>query len=403
MKISEDLDKSSLNDISNKMDEKERMRKVAKIYLIRHCESEGNACRRTQAHVDSLVTHKGYQQNEMLRRRFKDIHIDALYSSDSYRSVMTVEPIAKERGLPIHTRILLREVTTGIWEDMAWGNIAKEYPEANEAWGSTPWDLKTPGANSFQQVSDRLIFGLRRIAEELGEDGVALAVSHSCTIKAALCTILGKPMTEVKELGHGDNTSVSLLNVDCDGNITVEFMNDASHLPPHLQRAWGGVAGADVNMAVYPCRLPEQKEELLALAEADAKERGEAFDAEDYYKEAKALLAEKPNYIAFCYLKDQLSGFVRLGRDENLPDDCGLLERMYVVPKLQGKGYCEQLFGYAAHEMRYTSKETLALSKNCTAEERRVVERFVFSDMKGHPEYLELQLFCPACSYRTLA
>ena len=52
---------------------------MAKIYLIRHCESEGNACRRTQAHVDALVTTKGYEQNEMLRRRFKGIHIDAIY------------------------------------------------------------------------------------------------------------------------------------------------------------------------------------------------------------------------------------------------------------------------------------------------------------------------------------
>lgn len=85
---------------------------MAKIYLVRHCESEGNACRRTQAHVDALVTHKGYEQCEMLRRRFEGIHIDKLYSSDSYRSIMTIDPIAKERGLTIHTRISLREVTT---------------------------------------------------------------------------------------------------------------------------------------------------------------------------------------------------------------------------------------------------------------------------------------------------
>lgn len=54
---------------------------MAKIYLVRHCESEGNACRRTQAHVDALVTHKGYEQCEMLRRRFEGIHIVKLYSS----------------------------------------------------------------------------------------------------------------------------------------------------------------------------------------------------------------------------------------------------------------------------------------------------------------------------------
>lgn len=376
---------------------------MASIYLIRHCESEGNACRRTQAHMDSLVTHKGYQQNEMLRRRFQGTVINALYSSDSYRSIATVEPIARERGLSIRSRLLLREVTTGIWEDMAWGNIAKEYPEANEAWGATPWALKTPGASSFRQVSDRLIFELRRIAGEIGENGTALAVSHSCTIKAALCTILGKPMTEVKELGHGDNTSVSLLNVGRNGDISVEFMNDASHLPPDLRRAWGGVAGADINMAVYPCRLPEQREALLLLAMADAKERGEAFDAEAYYRAAAALLEEHPNYIAFSYLRDKLCGFLRIGYDENIPRDCGLLERMYVVPELRGKGYCEQLFGYAAHEMRYAGFESLVIARACSEEEQRVVERFVFERMRGFPEYMQLELYCPQCRQRTLA
>lgn len=70
----------------------------------------------------------------MLRRRFKDIPIDAIYSSDSFRSIMTVDPIAKERNLPINIRILLREVTTGVWEDSAWGNIALEYPEDHVNW-----------------------------------------------------------------------------------------------------------------------------------------------------------------------------------------------------------------------------------------------------------------------------
>jgi len=376
---------------------------MADIYLIRHCESEGNACRRTQAHVDALVTAKGYEQNEMLRRRFADIPIDGIYSSDSYRSVMTVDPIARERNLPVHVRILLREVTTGVWEDMAWGNIAREYPAANKAWGETPWALQTPGASTFCQVSDRLIFELRRIAREVGENGTALAVSHSCSIKAALCTILNKPMTEVKELGHGDNTSVSLLHVDQDGRISVKFMNDASHLPPQLQRAWGGVAGADVNMAVYPCRLPEQKEELLRLAEANAALRGQPFNAEAYLREAEALLRRHPNYIAISYLRDSVTGFVRLGEDPMLPADTGLLDTMYIVPELAGKGYCEQLFGYAAHEMRYADLEWLVMRADGTEEEQRVMERFLFAYTKGHPQYRSLYLYCPPCPYHVLA
>lgn len=379
---------------------------MANIYLIRHCESEGNACRRTQAHVDSLVTTKGYEQNEMLRRRFKDIPIDAIYSSDSFRSIMTVDPIAKERNLPINIRILLREVTTGVWEDSAWGNIALEYPEDHENWSRRPWHMTAPGATTFQQVADRLIYRLRKIADEVGENGTALAVSHSCSIKAALCTILGKPLTDVLEFGHGDNTSVSLINVDKDGNFKVEYMNDESHLPPRLRRAWSGMAGADVNMAVYPCRLPEQKDDLLRLAEADFKERNGSdavFDAETYLGQAEKLLAEHPNYIAFSYLRNKIYGFARIGFDENLPRTCGLLERLYVMPEIQGVGYGEQLFGYVAHELRYEGKTELAMKKSCSPEEKRVSERFVFGNMKGLPEYLEIQLFSPTITCHLMA
>ena len=378
---------------------------MAKIYLIRHCESEGNACRRTQAHVDALVTTKGYEQNEMLRRRFKDVPIDALYSSDSYRSIMTVQPIAEERNLPINVRILLREVTTGIWEDGAWGNIAKDYPEDHEHWSNSPWNMTTPGASSFQQVSDRLIYGLKRIANEVG-DGTALAVSHSCSIKAALCTILGKPMTKVLEFGHGDNTSVSLLDVDRSGHITVEFMNDESHLPDRLKRAWGGMAGSDINMEVSACRLPQQSEELLRLAEADWHQRRGAdapFDAEGYLRSAEALLREKPDYIAFCYLKEKLCGFVRIGFDEDLPRRCGFLESLYMIPSMQCRDYAAQLFGYAAHEMRYEGKTSLIMRKHGSADEQQVLDRFVFHDMNGFPEYEELELFTPLSPYHILA
>lgn len=377
---------------------------MAKIYLIRHCESEGNACRRTQAHVDALVTTKGYEQCEMLRRRFIGTHIDAIYSSDSYRSIMTVDPIAKNRGLPINVRILLREVTTGIWEDGAWGNIALEYPEDYDHWSNSPWNMTAPGATTFKQVSDKLIYGMRRIAKEVG-DGTALVVSHSCSIKAALCTILGKPMTEVLELGHGDNTSVSLLDVDEDGKFTVEYMNDVSHLPPHLRRAWAGMAGSSVNMAVYACK-PEQIETLLDLEEMDFHERLGAnaeFDRSAARDAAEKLLREHPNYIALSTLNGKLTGFVRLGEDVNLPHDCGLIDRMYIVPELQGMGYCEQLFGYGAHEMRYAGLGKLAIRKACTPEEQRVVDRFVFHNMNGLAEYYELDLFTPISAFHLLA
>lgn len=376
---------------------------MAKIYLIRHCESEGNACRRTQAQVDALVTTKGYEQVAALRKRFENVPVDAVYSSDTFRSLMTAEPIAKDHNAPVRVRISLREVTTGVWEDMAWGNIALEYPEENRVWDETPWAAITPGATSFQQAADRVVHCLRRIAREVGENGSAVVVSHSCSIKSALCIMMGKPISDVKEVLHSDNTAVSLLDIDMDGNITIEYMNDASHLPAHLKRAWHGVAGADLNMAVCPVELPAQQEVLLDLAEAAALERGEAFDRAAWLEDVKTIVAKDPGYVALCFLKKEAVGFIRMGSREELGKDCRLVETMYVKPELQGKGYCEQLFGYAAWVLRYTDIFRVAVCRNCTAEEQRVADRFPFEDAEGLPEYRVLELACRPCPYPILA
>ena len=375
------------------------------IYLIRHCESEGNACRRTQAQTDALVTSKGYRQNECLRRRFKNVHIDRIYSSDSFRSIMTAEPIAKERGLPVNVRIQLREVTTGIWEDMAWGNIAHDYPEDYRDWQEHPWDNSVPGASSFRQAGERLVFALRRIADEVGEGNV-LCVSHSCTIKAGLCLVMGRPLSDVASVGHGDNTSVSLIHVDGDGNFDVEYTNDSSHLPAGLGRAWSGVAGADVNMVVERVDPQTEWAVLLELAEASFRERNGAdavFNRAAWEAEAQSILARHSNYIALCRLKGRATGFVVMDEPEDLPRGCGFVKNIYVADELQGKGYSEQLFGYAAHEFRYGGKQTLVMGLPVTKEERRMVDRFMFHPMAGFEEYTALELFVPPCPYPVLA
>ena len=137
---------------------------MAKIYLIRHCESEGNACRRTQAHVDALVTTKGYEQNEMLRRRFKgNAHRRNLLQRflpldyDGGAHGQGAKPAGENPHPPA-------EVHHQLWEDGAWGNIAAKYPRMSENWSKHPWNMTAPGATTFQQVSDRLTFGLRRIS-----------------------------------------------------------------------------------------------------------------------------------------------------------------------------------------------------------------------------------------------
>lgn len=375
---------------------------MATIYLIRHCESEGNACRRAQAYMDAPVTRMGYDQCEALRKHFENTHLDAIYASDTFRAVKTVEPMAKERGLPVRVRFMLREICTGIWEDMSWGNIAADYPEEHRIWQQRPAELITPGINSFQELSGRMICALRRIAKEIGPDGVAAVASHSCSIKAALCGIYGWPFERVLECGHGENCSHSKLHVDESGNITVEYAHQSSSMPRNLIKSWQGIPSADVNLALYPCDLSKDKESLLALAESDAAERSESFDAAAFLAEAEKVLASDPEAIGLGYLHNQAVGYVISADDEKLPEGWGLIRRMYVIPELQGKGHGDQLYGYAAHHMRYAGKTVVAVPKDITKEEKRIVDRFMFEADAQYPEYCSMALFCPKLDYPVL-
>ena len=99
---------------------------MTRIYLIRHAEAEGNLYRRVQGQYNSLVTERGLEQIKALEERFRDVPIDAVYSSDLYRTKKTASAVYLSHGLPLHTDPGLREVAMGAWEDRPWGLVGRE-------------------------------------------------------------------------------------------------------------------------------------------------------------------------------------------------------------------------------------------------------------------------------------
>ena len=95
------------------------------VYLVRHAEAEGNLYRRVHGWYNSLITDNGYRQIAALRGRFADIHIDAVYSSDLFRTMTTAKAVYLSHGLELHTDPGLREIGLGAWEDKPWGELER--------------------------------------------------------------------------------------------------------------------------------------------------------------------------------------------------------------------------------------------------------------------------------------
>ena len=94
---------------------------MTRIYLVRHAEAEGNLYRIAQGQDNSILTDRGWRQVAALERRFADIPIDAVYSSDLYRTCATASAIFRPKNLPLRKHRGLREICVGIWEQRTWG------------------------------------------------------------------------------------------------------------------------------------------------------------------------------------------------------------------------------------------------------------------------------------------
>ena len=99
------------------------------IYLIRHAEAEGNLYRRIHGWYNALITDNGFAQIKALEKRFQDIQIDAVWSSDLYRTMTTARAVYIPKNLPLNTDPGLREINLGDWEDVTWGQARHDFLE----------------------------------------------------------------------------------------------------------------------------------------------------------------------------------------------------------------------------------------------------------------------------------
>ena len=79
---------------------------MGRLYLIRHGETDSNKSFRFQGQTDIELNEKGLAQAELLAEHFKNIRLDAVYSSSLTRARQTAAPLAAVHGLEVQLKIL---------------------------------------------------------------------------------------------------------------------------------------------------------------------------------------------------------------------------------------------------------------------------------------------------------
>ena len=343
---------------------------MTKIYLIRHAEAEGNVYRRAHGWYQGQVTEQGRRQLACLAERFRDTEIDALYASDLDRTMETAAAVAKYHDLDIIPNPALREIRMGEWEDRPWGNLTWEDPVRMRYFNDDPDRWYVPGAETFEQLTRRIRGAVVDIARKHPGQTVVCAC-HGMAIRALIADILKISSENIRSCPHGDNTSVSLLNVDADGGISADFYNDASHLPPELstfaRQSWWRQAGAldDGNLRFEELN-PYKEEELYTrlYGEAWASVHGstEGYIPSIYAASARIHYDGNPDALMKTFMGDTLTGLVELDTQRDRADGVGWLALCYIVPEHRRKMQGVQLIGHAVSVFRALGRKKLRLN-----------------------------------------
>lgn len=342
---------------------------MTRVYLIRHGEAEGNVYRRAQGQYQSRITAKGRRQIDALAERFKDVPIDALYASDLYRTRETARAITKYHDLELHLEPRLREVSMGSWEDRPWGDLTYEFPEAMLAFNDDPDSWQAEGAETFPQLKARMRQVVLEIARRHEGQTVA-CVSHGMAIRSLLSDILGVPSAEIYRVPHGDNTAVSLLEIEGE-DIRVVFYNDNSHLDGELstfarQSWWKKPGKIDRNNVRFvpldPSAEPERYTGYYAKTWQAVHGDLTGFQPKVYLECAKQHFKANPNAIVTILCGDETVGITELDPTRGGDEGYGWICLCYVEEKYRRSLLGVQLVGHAVSLFRGLGRRSIRLS-----------------------------------------
>lgn len=163
------------------------------------------------AESDVGLSELGRRQAEAAAAWFAQLAPSAVVSSVMTRARDTAAPIAAVCRVPHLIEPDLHERRVGVLSGTAFSSEGGPWPDTITRWIAGETSFTTPGAESFDQLRERLVPAFRRVAERFPGDRVVI-VAHGVVCKVLLLSLLsGYGPADWQRLGRVANLSVSEL------------------------------------------------------------------------------------------------------------------------------------------------------------------------------------------------
>ncbi|NMB45600.1 MAG: histidine phosphatase family protein [Firmicutes bacterium] len=200
---------------------------MAKIFLVRHGETQWNEEKRYQGHFDIPLNHRGRQQAERVAAELANIGASAgfLVSSDLARARDTAAVVGKQLQLPVICCSLWRERCHGRWEGLTREEIQELYPEEWRKNRANPHLTPPGGGETLAELKARAIEAMGWVLTEYaGQTGII--VSHGGVLRTLLAWIAHQD-TPRFVLNNG---GISVIKGETIDELAVVTINETAHL-----------------------------------------------------------------------------------------------------------------------------------------------------------------------------
>ena len=202
---------------------------VTTLYLIRHCQAEGNFKMLCHGQTDGQVTEMGKLQLQALSGASGGWNLSAIYASPLIRAMETAKAVNENYHLPIQTDEALKELYFGEWEGRSWKNVAETFPESYSVWKNTPEKFEAPGGETMKEAYDRIVSCISSLVRKHPGETIAIA-GHSLVFRCYLAHVIYHELRDLLIIGMGDNTYICKITFDENFVPTLCYKYNASHL-----------------------------------------------------------------------------------------------------------------------------------------------------------------------------
>lgn len=164
------------------------------VHFVRHGESEFNAQGRIQGQLDPPLSPLGLRQSTAVAEAMARLDADLVVHSPLRRAVQTAEPIAAAADRTMKPLDELMEIHAGVFQGLAWPEIAERYPAEARRWKNQEPDFRPPGGESRRELMERGLRAFQAI-REIGRREI-IVVAHGGLLGAALKACLGISASE---------------------------------------------------------------------------------------------------------------------------------------------------------------------------------------------------------------